>query len=96
MDTFSTNGSFSCQTQLCSSIGYPYYMIYKDKYFHVYASTPQFLNGFVNKKKNVKLSEGMLCNNDLGLYSAESSHERQDHTPITTCNICSMTDGHIS
>ena len=37
----------------------------------------------------------MLCNNKLGLYSAKSKHEVQEHTPITTCNICRMTDGHI-
>ena len=37
--------------------------------------------------KPVEFNQGMLCNNDLGLYSAESKHEVQEHTPITTHNV---------
>ena len=49
----------------------------------------------VCKHGKVEFNPGMLRDNDLGLYSAKSKYEVKEHTPITTCNICSMTDGHI-
>ena len=49
----------------------------------------------VCKHEKVKFNRGMLCNHDLDLYSAKSKYEVLEHTSITTCNICRMTDGNI-